>query len=175
METYLDVLPEELIDIIFVYLSTFSKSLSGLNERYKYLYENFVYRIKKGLYDPLMLFNVINETFNVDVFVEILYEITVRSCDHLTIFGEHCTRGSRNRLLKNFDDVVDNLQYLLLDYANDDTYFIIFKTKDEYVFINESYKEHHTNIEKSNNFIYFWNTILTNKAKEILLEQNGYT
>ena len=178
MEVMLDYIPDELIELILIELKTSSKNLIRLGDRYKCLYENFVNKIKKGLYDPIIVFKTIDDTSCIYIIMEILYEITWQGdSTNIIIFGEHCTSIIRERILGDLHDIVGKLQYLFLNFYDDKFTYMIFQTSKEYVFIyiyqieNDGYCY---DIKKSDNSKDFYNNILTDGAREMLLEFNGY-
>lgn len=178
MEVLLDYIPDELIELILIELKTSSKSLSRLGDRYKCLYENFVNKIKKGLYDPIIVFKTIDDDNCIYVIMEILYETTYPG-DHtnITIFGESCISTERDRILGDLHDIVGKLQYLFLNFYDDKFTYMIFQTSKEYVFIYIYQVEdggYCYDIKKSDNIKDFYNSILTDGARETLLEFNEY-
>ena len=178
MEVMLDYIPDELIELILIELKTSSKSLSRLGDRYKCLYENFVNKIKKGLYDPIIVFKTIDDDNCIYVIMEILYETTYPG-DHtnITIFGESCISEARDRILDDLHNVINELQYLFLNFDVKEFSYMIFQTSKEYVFIHIHSRKNNVysfDIKKSDNSKDFYNNILTDGAREMLLEFNGY-
>lgn len=189
METYFELFPEELIDLVFQFTRKDSKSLFSLGDRYVNIFNKLVDKIKKGFIDPVICFDT-NYDFNSYNF---LYPIQSfldgeGSWDYN---GKSCVKDEfdpkvniTTEDITNFKDLINNkyseIYYLQQGENDGDTWFIVAKSKGYYIYFEASCCYTGFDVIGGGSFCFnkdwktFWNMCTTNESRMMILLKNGY-
>jgi len=195
MVLYFDFLPEELIEILFIYLKFDSIDFIKISSDYRRIYDN---AIQRGNIDPYTVFRklCINENFKKN-----LYDWAVRSSNILILTEEDkkltgfnskilihvndikMDDGNKEKLLKVIKNATDNIQYLYIDawydiIRNNNVNIKIGKLYNGKYFLFSKFSSltslNTLDFKTSSNWQDFWNKSLNNDLRQFLLEWNNF-
>jgi hypothetical protein len=190
---YFNLLPDELMDLIFFKLKSESVLLKDISDRYHIFLDN----LNKGNYLPEDVFLILDLSIKnkmlkyMDDIKDLKFDIHYNGED----YNEYQTYDYTGiegivyrELPKNIYDIIINyinnskyifLYHEILDKNNDATHFYMIQTKNnEYIIINLYLSDWiqyiPLNIHINKNFKYLWETVLNKEKYNPLLSANSY-
>jgi hypothetical protein len=198
MITYFDILPKELIELLFFTLKNKSILLSDVSDTLKIYYEEFITGVSNGYYTPDKVFKKINAN---DTYIDFIIKNIEYDAENIDVYSEEykdkfqtevfefndiiITTANRVEILNTIRYSINNIKEIYLsNYIrqnlktfNITLLYIMLTKNNDYIYFKRYQSlmyPHKVKFYINKNWKYFWNNCIPDYGKDAVMYINLY-